>query len=338
MSNIIFTMPFSTKGGVYSFSSTYINFTKNKYKIIKRGKIFKWLIYNSYLKFIYYCFNKKNDIVFINTSLNIYGLIRDGLYIYISKLFNKKSILYIHGFNSNVLKKSYLLVGYKKSNIIFVLSEKFKTELINFGFNNRIYITSNPIPNRYFSEFNIKESNSKSINLLFLSRVEKDKGIIKCIKILKNLINQNKDIHLHIAGDGNYLNISKNYVSSHNLNNYVTFYGFIDINKKIELLKKCNFFLLPTKLNEGLPISILEAIGAGIPVLTSNVGGISSFLKEDYMGYFCNTDEEYSNKILFLLNNKEKYKFISEYNINYAKNNLYDSIVINKIESIIESI
>ena len=100
----------------------------------------------------------------------------------------------------------------------------------------------------------------------------------------------------------------------------VNFEGWIDIYKKKEILKKANLLVFPSR-NEGLPMAILESLGYGIPVISTNVGSIADVIKENYNGYFVEIgDYENIAKLTnVLIENEEKYKEMSK--------NAFDSIM-----------
>jgi glycosyltransferase involved in cell wall biosynthesis len=94
----------------------------------------------------------------------------------------------------------------------------------------------------------------------------------------------------------------------------VQFAGWVSGTKKAELLNKCDIYVLPS-YNEGLPISILEAMSYGKPVISTNVGGIPEIVKPGFNGWlFQPGDRDALNGIILeVLAEKEKLK---QYGIN----------------------
>ena len=120
--------------------------------------------------------------------------------------------------------------------------------------------------------------------LLFLGRLGKRKGIYDLLDVLKN--NKEKyegKILLLIGGDGETEKVV-NYIKQNNLDNIVKFKGWISGRQKILLLNQADTYILPS-YNEGLPISVLEAMSYSLPIISTNVGGIPEILKHGVNGY-----------------------------------------------------
>ncbi|MCI0563980.1 MAG: glycosyltransferase [Nitrososphaera sp.] len=99
-----------------------------------------------------------------------------------------------------------------------------------------------------------------------------------CIKIAKTF----PDFVLLIAGRGEQLCVLKEEARSLGILDNVKFLGFRE--DVPSLLQVMDVFVLPS-VSEGLPLSILEAMALGKPVVASNVGGISEVVKEGTTGY-----------------------------------------------------
>jgi glycosyltransferase involved in cell wall biosynthesis len=81
----------------------------------------------------------------------------------------------------------------------------------------------------------------------------------------------------------------------------------------ISILNHTDFFILPTRA-DCTPIVIAEAFSAGVPVLASNTGGISSLVKEGVNGFLFAQDDVpgYVQRIAGLMNAPEQYEMISK--------------------------
>ena len=73
-----------------------------------------------------------------------------------------------------------------------------------------------------------------------------------------------------------------------------------------------DLFMLPSNY-EGLPITIIEAMSLGKPVVASNVGGISEIVRDGENGFTVeNIPEEFAEKIRYILENPETYEKLSK--------------------------
>ena len=164
------------------------------------------------------------------------------------------------------------------TDLVTVLSEKRKEylSLICPNVSNKIEIIPNAIDLELFRELDKntdKESNS-TFTFLYVGQLIKRKGIEWLIKALKIVKKYNKNIKLILVGDGQHSDYYKKLVNDYNLNHYVEFKGRINDKKELaSIYKNSNAFVLPS-LSEGLPTVILEALYFGLPVISTDIGGI----------------------------------------------------------------
>ncbi|MEG0958259.1 MAG: glycosyltransferase [Erysipelotrichaceae bacterium] len=146
--------------------------------------------------------------------------------------------------------------------------------------------------------------------------------IIEAIHILNN-----PKIKYFIAGKGPGLEVLNEIIHKYRLENQVHFLGYrSDV---FSLYKVMNVFAFPSK-REGLGLAAIEAMAAGLPILTSNINGINDYSKQGITGFLYNpTDAEgFAQGINYLFTNPSKSKIIGEGNILRAKK--YDVKFINK--------
>ena len=94
----------------------------------------------------------------------------------------------------------------------------------------------------------------------------------------------------------------------------VTFTGWVSSEEKTKIFRSSKLFILPS-WNEGLPMSMLEAMSFGIPVIVTRVGGIPSVIHNGYNGLMISpkSKEELKNAICRLLNDDAYMKKMSEH-------------------------
>jgi glycosyltransferase involved in cell wall biosynthesis len=153
-----------------------------------------------------------------------------------------------------------------------VLSESWKEfYVLNLGLNvKQVSVLPNPtelptkVPNRI---------NSPKVRLVFFGRVGQRKGAFDLINAFANLPAELKKVsELILAGDGE-IESARKLVDTLNLTDYVSFLGWVDAQQRDAVLEKADVFILPS-YNEGLPMALLEAMGWGLPAITTPVGGI----------------------------------------------------------------
>lgn len=129
-----------------------------------------------------------------------------------------------------------------------------------------------------------------------------EKNHIGLIKIFQLLLEKHSEAHLHLVGDGPLKEEVENAVSANNLNDKVSFYGFV--NDPLTYIEAADVLVLPSII-EGLPGVILEAMICKTPVVAFNVGGISEILNENTGSLISKGDNlSFTNAILEALHNK----------------------------------
>ena len=100
-----------------------------------------------------------------------------------------------------------------------------------------------------------------------------------------------KHTHLDLIGDGGERPILENLVHEYGLDEHVRFCGMIPNVDVYKYLAENNIYILMSK-NEGLPISIIEAMRAGLPIISTNVSGIPELINVGYNGFLLNPDSK----------------------------------------------
>lgn len=295
-----------------------------------------WILWDI-LKFIFKLFFLKPNAVWINPSITKNSLKRDFLFLRIACFFRVKVVVFIHGFdfnNFNTINKEWLKKNLNKAVFIMVLANDFKEKLRSIGVVVPIEITTTKVEDSLIREFNILDKNYKEKKILFLSRIEKTKGIYETIDAFRILKNEFSDITLQISGTGSELDAVKQYVRSKDIRD-VEFTGLIKDEAVKNAYKSSLLYIMPTYYGEGMPTTILEAMAFGLPIITRPVGGIADFFKNGEMGYMTESKDPkiYADKMRELLTNQLLAREMGVFNYNYAKKTFYASIVAAQIES-----
>ena len=82
----------------------------------------------------------------------------------------------------------------------------------------------------------------------------------------------------------------------------VTFHGSIN-HDQVPFFIAISDLIALTSESEGLPTILVEAMSCGIPVITTNVGGVSDIISDGITGFIANNDDEYKEKLEYILKN-----------------------------------
>ncbi len=176
--------------------------------------------------------------------------------------------------------------------------------------------------------------------LLFLSRIHYKKRPDLIIQVLGEIAKENKKFHLIIAGSGEleYVDKIKNLVKHYNLENYVSFAGFVTGEDKDLLLQGSDIFLLPS-FSENFGIVVPEAMIAGLPVIITPGVQIAPEIADAEAGIIVKGEiGSLQNAISLLLSNPELRIKLGNNGKNCASNCYSWNIISEKIIEIYENI
>jgi glycosyltransferase involved in cell wall biosynthesis len=190
--------------------------------------------------------NYEGKIIFykkiLSFFMHFFAYIRSDIFICVSDFLKKE------------LKNSFFLINFNKTKLIY-------NGVDNCNFNINV--------NRYMFDI-VKTFKKKELQVVFVGRVELLKGIDTLIWAI-NKCRKHISVRCHIFGDCDDSKKFVELVRENDLDDIIHFWGsFQDIRC---FLGEFDVFVLPSRF-EGLPLSVLEAMISGVPVVATKVGGI----------------------------------------------------------------
>lgn len=259
--------------------------------------------------FFYLCkYKKKYNIIYV-PGFRVLGV----LGVICARLFRKKCILKAEGigefsgevfrWGSSVLKFPILYkitsiiikirnIILKKADRFIAISNVIKDEFTNSGVDPKdiVYIPNgidmkrfHPVTNK--DKYGLREKlnlpQGKKI-FIYTGRLNKGKGLELLLRVWKQIIDSGRDVYLILAGSGSYQFLSvedelKDFVCENKLEDRVRFTGYVDNIE--EYLMASDIFIFPSE-TESFGCSVAEALACGLPVISTNVGGIPDIVKK----------------------------------------------------------
>ena len=301
--NIIITSPSlntsENVSGISSVTSFIINNNKSKHYLhFEIGKkdnehsgIFRLKkLFNTYRNWINIIQNEPNSLIHYNFPLSAFSIIRDFFFMQYANKKNRKMLIHIHGGLYLTKERipwylSYLLkIVFSWNHPFIVLSQSEKNCLTKLYKVKKVFVLPNCIDLDQTEFSNEKKFDKDFFDLLYLGRIEKEKGIDYIIEACDILKKNGFPFKLHFAGTethkDEYLPKCKKLLGE----NFI-YEGIVSGKEKTVLLRKCDVFLLPSFF-EGLPMSLLECMSFGMIPITTNVGSIGSIVKNNENGFF----------------------------------------------------
>lgn len=236
---------------------------------------------------------KKRKWIIIETIHSIPGKMLSKSAELIRKLFIKKGLLSFVGISENIAL--IMKERYKKCSCI----------TINNGC--------------YFPEYKGFIQNKKEYDFIIVASFSEVKDHLLLFKVFKELCDDNHNYKLLCVGGGPLLESSKEFVKDYNLERNVIFTG--SQSNVFKYLSMAKIFVLSSKY-EGNPISVLEAMSMGLPLVVPNVGGIPNIVKNNRNGllYEPSNYEQLLYSMKELLNDEALQKTITNNNLTDIEN------------------
>lgn len=205
---------------------------------------------------------------------------------------------------SHYLFNTYLIAGfdYKKMNIIW-----------------------NGID---FDRFNAikKKSYDRILRFSFFGYFGRHKGVSTLLDALPKLNNQ-KYFQINLIGDGEEKSSYQEQLIKNGFTNFVKFFGKLDNSQIHKAYAETDVLILPSIWRENQPVSITEAMAAGIPVIASNIGGIPEIVENNKTGliFEAGNSQDLANKMDFLIDHPELLETFGEAAREKMRSNTFES-------------
>lgn len=332
MKKICMVVPsFTAKGGIAAVVSGYRNSELEKRYSIKYiesycdgGKVSKTLkAIIAYFIFMKELIFNKPDLIHIHSSFGG-SFYRKLPFIVGSYIFKLPIINHIHGanfddfyINASKKKKQRIKNIYRKCTKIIVLSEEWKENIRQIVDENKIIVIEN------YSILNTdaiekRKLKKKENNVLFLGFICKRKGCYDIPAIVEKVKEKIPNVRFILAGSGDIEQVKA--ITSDKIKKNIFYPGWVRNENKDKLLREADLFFLPS-YHEGMPMAILDAMGYGLPIVSTAVGGISKIVCDSENGYICNPGdiENIANSIINILENEIKLKKMGNNSIKIVK-------------------
>lgn len=133
----------------------------------------------------------------------------------------------------------------------------------------------------------------------FIARFSVEKNPLLFVDVARDIIKNTPAAGLKfvMAGDGYLFDQAKKQISSYGLGDHFILTGMLE---DIQELLADTYLLLFVSENEGIPLTITEALAMDVPVISTVVGGIDEVLKNDFNGYLVSWEEDVKARFVFL--------------------------------------
>lgn len=223
---------------------------------------------------------KKPDLI------HVHVLTRLGVIAWIQKLLHKTPYIitehwsrYLPGNDfSGFLRKTACKLVVRNARTVTTVTENLATAMKNHGLKNDNYVVLPNVVN--LDMFHISEKNNNPCKIIHISCFEdKSKNISGLLESLKIIDDKGIDFQCKLIGEGMDLDLMKEKAKNLQLINKVSFTGLLQGQALADELSSGDFLVLSSNY-ENMPVVILEALASGLPVVSTNVGGIKEMIDD----------------------------------------------------------
>tara|TARA_R110000868_G_scaffold83058_7_gene234745 strand:- start:5657 stop:6535 length:879 start_codon:yes stop_codon:yes gene_type:complete len=249
-------------------------------------------------------YSKKVDYVLIDTysTSNFYYAF---LCSQLCRVFNLKYIPILHGGNLPTRLKSNPQLSkaiFKNAFKNISPSGYIQHEFAKQGYSNLICI-----PNAIdLKNYAFKQREFKNLKMLWVRSFSEIYNPLLAVKILKTLLDKNINASLCMVGPEGDGTLEKTKVFAQELGIDVIFTGKLSKNEWIKLSVDYNVFINTTNF-DNMPVSIIEAMALGLPIISTNVGGMSFLIDDNTNGILVepNSEKEFVKAIETIIANPD---------------------------------
>lgn len=255
----------------------------------------------SYVKTFWSLATKRYDLCYLAITCHGVGFLKDAPFVLLCKLFGRKVVIHQHnkGMANDVDRPLYrwlLPMVYRNTKVI-LLSWRLYPDIEKVVKREQVMICPNGIPDTNSKEISVRKHNDVP-HILFLSNLIISKGVLVLLDALKILKERGCQFVCNfVGGESKELETKKFLceVEARGLNGLAVYHGRKYGKEKEKFLRKADMFVFPTfYFNECFPLVILEAMMYGLPVISTDEGGIKDEVADGVNGFVVKTENTYA--------------------------------------------
>lgn len=296
-----------------AFDCDYVNMStcRRMDEMGKKNPVKIWRLSSALFLTFWKLLTHRYDLCYLAITCHGNGFLKDSPFVLLCKMFHRKIIIHQHnkGMANDVDRWPYkwlLPLCYKNAKVI-LLSWRLYPDIEKVVPKENVMICPNGIPETVTGDRQL--SDNAVPRLLFLSNLLIEKGVFVLLDALKILKDRGYSFVCDFVG-GETVEIDAAKfgveVEKRGLNTIAVFRGRKYGEEKHEAFNNADIFVFPT-YNETFGLVNLEAMEHGIPIVTTNEGGIPDVVKNGINGIICDKKDEnaLADAIGTLLNSKD---------------------------------
>lgn len=211
----------------------------------------------------------------------------------VSRLRRRRTVFHLHGGGFQQFHAAHGAVGrmlfrraFRLPQRVVALSEFWRVFLSGFVEPAKLRVLSNPIDVERLAPTGSRRPDRRSPSILLLGRLGRNKGHFDVLSAAPTVVARHPGVRFLFAGKEDEPGTCERLAAvaaDAGIRDRVEFLGLVDFPRKVELLRECSVLILPSYV-ENMPISLLEGMAAGVPVVGTRVGAVPEVLAGGEVG------------------------------------------------------
>ena len=269
------------------------------------------------LKVVIVCLKKKPNVVFLWLPKDLPAFTRTAVIVWFLRLLKIKVVGDLHGMGFSFLGSPKMDAFFErqinKFYAIRTLGLSISNNLRSIGFNNIIVPIDNGVKAPEFIQ-KFEPVFNAPVQLLFLGAISDAKGFIRVLHLLSALKKKNIQCNLNVVGEWTNAEFKKHaeeFILQNELLHFITFLGVLKGDSKWRAIQDSHFLVHFSEW-DGQPLTIIEAMAAGVPTLAFRVGGIPEMIKDQKNGFLVDNSRQAADIIGNVLSGSIDYRIVSQ--------------------------
>jgi glycosyltransferase involved in cell wall biosynthesis len=278
-------------------------------------------------------------------SPSLMGFYEKGVMALVCKLLGTRTVIHLLGGGfKNFYERSFfnrILIRFllRRCDAVATVSEYWRSYVAKMVPQNKVWIIPNPVEAKKFLELKEKGFERKKVIFLFAGAITSYKGIRDLLEAVQKARDSMQTAKVRIIGDGDLMDECQKKVKEEQLDDTISFLGYVSEEEKIRLFRTSDVFVLPSHM-DAFPVAILEAMSAGMPVVSTMVGGIPSIVHEGETGFLVPPGDinALSQRMIRLIEDPDLREKMGQRAAKYVSENFDVELVARRLNELLESV
>jgi len=248
-----------------------------------------WAVTNALGRYLMRLVTRRVSLVYIHVGGDK-SVYRKSAFILLGKLFGRRLLLHCHGGNMaryyhsrSALGRWYLRFVLRMGDRVLVVSGAMQEGLQRFLPGADVHVLPNAVNVPALSEVSPPSTAREPVRVLYLGHFLRLKGIYDLVEAIPRIKAGASDTKFLLCGLHEVKQV-RDLCQRTGVMPWVEHLGPVPFEERWAVLRRADIFVLPS-YEEGLPVTVLEAMAVGLPIVTTPVGGIPKVIQDGVNGF-----------------------------------------------------